>query len=79
MNRMNILFQAILEGCKQHGVVVLVRRAIIMYFHGQSEKLEKKFDLCNRQVIEMYQSHNTQLIETVERNSAALEKISGKD
>jgi hypothetical protein len=76
---MNILFQAILEGVKKHGVVFLVLLALILYFHGQNEKLERKFDMCNSQVIEMYQRNNTQLIETVERNSAALEKITGNN
>ena len=76
---MTTLFQAILEGAKKHGAVYLVLLAIIIYFHSQNEKLEQKFDLCNSQVIEMYQSHNTQLIQTVERNSEALEKISGNN
>ena len=75
MNRMNILFTAILEGAKRHGVVFLVLLALILYFHGQTEKLERKFDVCNSKVIEMYQDHNTQLIEALNRNSAALEQI----
>lgn len=75
MNRMNILFQAIIEGAKKHGVVFLLLIALIMYFHGQNEKLERKFDICNSKVIEMYQDHNTQLIQALERNTLALEKL----
>lgn len=72
---MNILFTAILEGMKKHGVVFLVLLALILYFHRQNEKLEQKFDICNSQVIEMYQNHNTQLIQTLERNTTALENL----
>ncbi len=72
---MNILFQAIIEGAKKHGVVFLLLIALIMYFHGQNEKLERKFDICNSKVIEMYQDHNTQLIQALERNTLALEKL----
>jgi hypothetical protein len=75
MNRMNIIFTAILEGAKKHGIVFLVLLAIILYFQKQNEKLEHKFDLCNSQVIQMYQDHNTQLIQALNRNSAALERI----
>lgn len=79
MNRMNILLTVIIEAAKKHGIAFLVMLALVVYFHGQNEKLEKKFDLCNSKVIEMYQDHNTQLIQAIERNSTALEKITGKD
>lgn len=76
---MNILWTAIVEGAKKHGIVFLVLLALIVYFHNQTEKLEKKFDLCNQQVIQMYESHNLQLIEVVERNTRVLEKLVGND
>lgn len=76
---MNILWTAIVEGAKKHGIVFLVLLALIVYFHNQTEKLEKKFDLCNSQVLEMYESHNLQLIEVVERNTSVLEKLVGND
>jgi hypothetical protein len=72
---MNILLAAIMDGLKKHGVVFLVLLGLILYFHQQNEKLEKKFDICNSKVIEMYHDHNVQLIEALERNTLALEKI----
>lgn len=72
---MNILFTVILEAAKKHGIAFLVMLALVVYFHDQNEKLEQKFDICNSKVIEMYQDHNTQLIQALERNTLALEKL----
>lgn len=72
---MNILFTVIVEAAKKHGIAFLVMLGLVLYFHRQNEKLEQKFDLCNSKVIEMYQSHNTQLIDALNRNTAALERI----
>lgn len=79
MNRMNILLTVIIEAAKKHGIAFLVMLGLVLYFHRQNEKLEQKFDICNSKVIEMYQDHNTQLIQAMERNSTALEKLVGKD
>ena len=79
MNRMNILFTVIVEAAKKHGIAFLVMLGLVIYFHNQNEKLERKFDLCNSKVIELYQDHNTQLIQAMERNSRALEKIAEKE
>lgn len=79
MNRMNILLTVLVEAAKKHGIAFLVMLGLVLYFHRQNEKLEYKFDLCNSKVIEMYQNHNIQLIQAIERNSTALEKITGKD
>ena len=76
MNRMNALFIVILEAAKKHGIAFLVMLGLVLYFHRQNEKLEQKFDICNSKVIEMYQDHNTQLIQALERNTLALEKLS---
>ena len=75
MNRMNILLTVMIEAAKKHGIAFLVMLGLVLYFHSQNEKLEIKFDLCNSKVIEMYQSHNTQLIEALNRNTTALERI----
>lgn len=75
MNRMNTLFTVIVEAAKKHGIAFLVMLALVVYFHRQNEKLEQKFDICNSKVIEMYQSHNTQLIQALERNTLALERL----
>lgn len=72
---MNILFTVIVEAAKKHGIAFLVMLGLVLYFHKENEKLEKKFDRCNTNIIDMYQSHNTQLIEALNRNSAALERI----
>lgn len=72
---MNILFNVIVEAAKKHGIAFLVMLGLVVYFHNQNEKLEHKFDICNSKVIEMYQSHNTQLIQALERNTLALEKL----
>lgn len=72
---MNILFTVIVEAAKKHGLAFLALLLMVLYFHRQNEKLEAKFDICNSKVIEMYQDHNTQLIQALERNTAALEKL----
>lgn len=75
MNRMNILLTFLIEAVKKHGIAFLAMLFLVLYFHSQNEKLERKFDRCNTNIIDMYQSHNTQLIEALNRNSTALEKI----
>ena len=77
MNRMNILLTFLIEAVKKHGIAFLAMLFLVLYFHAQNEKLERKFDICNSKVIEMYQDHNTQLIQAMERNSTALEKLVG--
>lgn len=79
MNRMNILFTMLMDAAKKHGIAFLALLLMVIYFHRQNEKLEEKFDLCNSKVIEMYQDHNTQLLQALERNSTALEKIAEKE
>lgn len=79
MNRMNILLTVMIEAAKKHGIAFLVMLGLVLYFHSQNEKLEQKFDLCNSKVIEMYQDHNTQLIQALERNTTALEKLVGNN
>lgn len=76
---MNILLTVMIEAAKKHGIAFLVMLGLVLYFHRQNEKLEQKFDLCNSKVIEMYQSHNTQLIRALERNTTALEKLVGNN
>lgn len=79
---MNILFEMIsaflTEGIKKHGTVFAVLIVIIYYFHVESQKLEKKFDICNSQILMIYKDQNMQVLQALERNTQALEKIAGK-
>jgi prolipoprotein diacylglyceryltransferase len=79
---MNILLQAIstflTEGIKKHGTVFAVLIGIIIYFQTENQKLEKKFDICNSQILMIYKDQNMQVLQALERNTQALEKIAGK-
>lgn len=76
---MNILITFLIEAVKKHGIAFLAMLFLVLYFHKENEKLGHKFDLCNSQVIQMYQDHNTQLIQALERNTTALEKLVGNN
>lgn len=78
MNKMAVLLTALIDSAKKHGLAFLVMLGLVLYFHAQNERLEKKFDVCNSKVIEIYQSNNTQLINALERNTIALEKVAEK-
>lgn len=69
------LIDHIYEQLRLHGLSFVMLAAITYYFYTKVEALSNEVKDCNAAVIRVYEEDRKKLIETIERNTVALNKI----
>ena len=65
----------IFNAMQKQGISFGLLCVAVWWFQNENIELHQKIDVCNRDIIQIYQDQNQKIIEVLDRNSVALEEI----
>ena len=71
---MQAIFDLIIEQLKKQGLTVLLLFGLTYFFYSENKKLVEEMSICNKQMIELYQKNQKDIIEMNYKSLQALDR-----
>jgi hypothetical protein len=73
------LIDYLLAQLKMHGIGLALLMLAVWYFHGENIRMQSEIRKCNDSMIEMYRTDRIQLLDVINNNTRALDRIIRQD
>lgn len=64
---------------KLHGISMLLLAIAVWYFHGENKRMQQEIRSCNQAIIVQYEQSQAKLLEALNNNTLALNRIIRED